>query len=39
MIDNTLCEEESYTDFELANFANEIHFTRARGIKGLFLEL
>ncbi|HOK04303.1 MAG TPA: anaerobic ribonucleoside-triphosphate reductase activating protein [Victivallales bacterium] len=39
MIDNSLCEEESYTDFELANFAKKMHLTRVRGVKGLFFEI
>lgn len=39
IIDNRLCDEETYSDFELASIAKKMHHTKARGIKGLFFEI
>jgi pyruvate formate lyase activating enzyme len=37
-LDGSINDEESYSDVELANFAKSMHWTRARGIKGIFFE-
>ncbi|HPN85101.1 MAG TPA: anaerobic ribonucleoside-triphosphate reductase activating protein [Victivallales bacterium] len=38
MINQSLEDEETYSDAELANFARSIPNTRARGVKGIFFE-
>jgi pyruvate formate lyase activating enzyme len=38
IIDESLKDEETYSDTELAKFAKTLSYTRARGIKGIFLE-
>jgi pyruvate formate lyase activating enzyme len=38
LIDQSLNEEDTYSDSELANFAKNLRKTRVRGIKGHFIE-